>query len=350
MHSNSASTTSQPTPDIHVPFLVVPSEIAIPVSIVDGISILFAGTANLVVMVMIAKYRTHALKNSDLLIFNLCLSDFVGSIFQQPLIIQRLLARGKQEASRLELLGMATLTCLLLGCAALFLLSLDRYLCVKFPFRYPAHMTKRKILKFILGTWIVSFGIGLLFPYYKNVKRFVGILYTMLLFFMFILTSFFQVLSGLIARRQEKKIHEVETSLRYNYAQELDAARIENNQQDTTVERANSESRSHSINHKKIRVFSSKTARTVTLLTLVYILSWLPQILLTLYLLASNDTHTFYKFIYVAIAYLQFHACVNPFIYVFRTRRIRRTIFHKGKSTTLHRSVQNATAIHEIQA
>ncbi len=296
--------------EIGFPFIQTPAAIAIAVSILDGVMILFGGTINLAVIVTIVSHY-HTLKTMDMFILNLCLSDFASSIFYQPLIITRLLARSKLSSLHNGFLKMATFTCLLADCAALFLVTFDKYLSIRFPLRYYAYVSKQKVVVIITCAWIIATAIGLIFALCDQVALIAGILYAVLIIIMFIITTGMQVASFFIAKRHEQRIQKIRTV--------VDNTRSEEIKPETTQFSVN--------NSKPANPFSSKAARTVTLLTMVFIMSWLPQIVLNVYFMITFDTKTFFGLIYLFVAFQQLHVCINPFIYVFRTQYIRNKFF-----------------------
>ena len=304
-------------------FITIPTIVAIPVSIIDAVMILFGATINFAVITMVISHH-RSLKIMDLFILNLCLSDFASSVFYQPLVIIRLLARRELSGVLAVVFKMVTFTCLLADCAAIFLVAFDKYLGIRFPFRYPTYFNKQKVLVIIACAWATAVAIGLIFATYKGAEKTAGIIYGMSLIIMFVTTTALQIASFIIAKRHEGRIKEI-------------GKVFANGNSTTTSRRADQVSSSAEVtpqmaqfsveNSKPEHPFTSKAARTITLLTMVFIISWLPQIILNVYFIITSDRKTFFGLIYLFVAFQQFHVCVNPFIYVFRTRCIRDKFF-----------------------
>ena len=305
-------------------FIKTPAVIATAVSITDAVLIIFGAPINLVVMITIARHY-HKLKVMDLFILNLCLSDFISSIFYQPLVITRLLADSKLNNMHTRVLKMASFTCLLADCAALFLVTFDKYLGIRFPYRYHMYMNKQKVVAITISTWIMAITIGLTFAIGES-GMIAGILYSLLLVIMFIITTSFQIASFIIAKRHQRRIHQMETGVvKYNSTEK----RKERNDENSTGEQIELPQivKSTTKTHTPIRPLASKAARTITLLTTVFIMSWFPQIVLNVYFMITFDRKTFFSLIFLLVTFQQVHVCINPFIYVFRTKSIRSKFF-----------------------
>ena len=304
-------------------FIVIPTITAIAVSIIDGVLILFGATINLAVIITVVSHH-RSLKIMDLFILNLCLSDFANSVFYQPLIIIRLLARNELSRVLAGIFKMATFTCLLADCAAIFLVTFDKYLGIRFPFRYHTYFSKQRVVVMIACAWVIASAIGLTFAMCNEAAKTAGILYGILLIIMFVTTAAFQIASFFIAKRHKGRIQEI--------------GKVVANCNSTTTSRSTNEvsssedvipgmAQSSVDNSKQDHPFTSKAAKTITLLTMVFIISWLPQIILNVYFMITFDKKTFFGLIYLFVAFQQFHVCINPFIYVFRTQCIRDKFF-----------------------
>ena len=311
-------------------FRATPADIAIAVSIIDGISILFGATVNLVVIRTIVSHH-RALKIMDLFILNLCLSGLVSSVFYQPLVITRLLARNELNRSHTKVLKIASFTCLLGDCAALFLITFDKYLGIRFPFRYHIFFSKRKVIAIISCVWVTAIAIGLTFGLSDQASRIAGILYGVLLVLLFVTTAILQLASFFIAKRHERRIQQMEEAVNHN---DIRMSKPGTDNTPRANEVNNEEVQSGSTNNPRPpQWFTSKAARTITLLTMVFIISWLPQIVLNVYFMITLDRTTFHSLIYLFVSVQQLHVCINPFIYVFRTKCIRKKFFGPRNET-----------------
>jgi hypothetical protein len=304
-------------------FITTPAVIAIVVSIIDGLLILFGATINIAIIITIVSHHRE-LKTMDLFILNLCLSDFVSSIFYQPLVITRLLARSAQSGIHTGVFKMASFTCLLADCAALFLVTFDKYLGIRFPFRYHTYFRKQNVVAIITCAWVIATAIGLTFALCDQAAKIAGILYGLLLLIMFIITPVLQVASFFVAKRHERRIQRMGKVV----ANCKCTRKPKPTDEIPSTDDISSEIAHSSINNSKpVHPFTSKAARTITLLTVVFITSWSPQIVLNVYFMITSDGKTFFRFIYLFVAFQQLHVCINPFIYVFRTQCIRNKFF-----------------------
>ena len=307
-------------------FVPTPADIGIAVSIIDGASILFGAAINLAVIVVIL--RNHRkLKTMDLFVLNLCISDFISTTFYQPQIIIRLLARSELGKLQSSFFRMATFTCLLADCAALFLVTFDKYVGIRYPLRYRMYLSKKKVVVIITCAWIIAASVGLTFAIIEESGKIAGILYALLILIMFITTTVLQIASFFIAKRHERRIQNMEMQVVGNYSS--------SRKSETTDKIGSNEEQKAEItqitvyNSMSAHRLTSKAARTITILSAVFIISWLPQIVLNVYFIITFDRNTFFHVIYIFVAFQQLHVCINPFIYVFRTQCIRNRFFGK---------------------
>lgn len=113
---------------------------------------------NSLVCVTIAKNR-NLKTNFGFLIFNLSISDLLLSLFVKPMLVSLVIPKiGENCSSSASFLHYTTLalafTFSASSMATLFLVTLDRYLCVVFPLEYSIIVT-RKRTKFVIGvTWL----------------------------------------------------------------------------------------------------------------------------------------------------------------------------------------------------
>ena len=307
-------------------FIQTPADIGVAVSIIDGASILFGAAINLAVIVVIL--RNHRkLKTMDLFVLNLCISDFTSSIFYQPQIIIRLLARSEQGKLQRRVFRMATFFCLLADCAALFLVTFDKYLGIRYPLRYRIYLSKKKVVAIITCAWVIAAAVGLTFALVEESGMIAGILYALLILIMFITTTVLQIASFFIAKRHERRIQGMEMQVVGHYSSSRKPQTTDKN--DSNEERKAETAEITVYNSKSPHPFTNKAAKTITLLSAVFIISWLPQIVLNVYFTITFDWNTFFRFIYIFVALQQLHVCINPFIYVFRTQCIRNRFFGK---------------------
>lgn len=292
------STTAEAPSNANTKFYPLPPEIAILFSIIDGMAIVVGATTNLLVMAVIAKHH-RMLKNMDLLIFNLCFSDFLISVFFQPLIIMRLLAKDQSSQIETLLRTMAAFTFLSAGCSSMFLVTLDRYVSIRHPFRYPSFVDKPKVYVCIGCVWVFSWAIGGCCNF--DIK----IAFRIYLVYISIIISFtitLQILAFRIAKTHEARIRQLQQSVSHNYRA-------------PDVRMSSDERRKN---------FAQMNAtKTIIILFVVYVGSWLPATLFRIYYGMKQDHKTFFSSINVINVAIQLHACVNPFIYVLRTRRVK---------------------------
>ncbi len=281
-------------------------EVAITASIVSSILGLLGGVSNAVVMYIITQIRKHQeRKNVDILILSLCFADFLSSVVVQPTLISYMLTpRPNVTFQHLLILHIVSHCTLLSGSLGLFVVTLERFINIRFPFFYSKHDNKVTIygsLAFIwtsailLAAWVVLDGEG--------ESRSFPILLTAV----FSITMLLQLMIFTIVHAQNR-----------NTRRQIIAVQHNQNQNDL----------SHVANTKR-----SKTNRTILYLCIVFIAAWLPSILFRLHYTITGNGSIFLRWVAICRVATQVHSCVNPFIYSLRTERVKRALFrHLGVS------------------
>jgi hypothetical protein len=282
-------------------------EIVITASIVSGIVGVVGGVSNAVVMYIIIQIRKHQERmNVDILILSLCFSDFLSSVAVQPLLIAHMLtSHPSRTLPQLLLLQIISHCTLLSGSLGLFVVTLERFINIRFPFLYSNHNTKVTTyislvfiwaITILLAAWVILDGEGESrgFPIVISV--------------VFFLTMLLQIMIYIIVHGQKRNIRRQVMAVQHNHQHNENQNNISHIASQTNANRC-------------------KTNRTILYLCIVFISGWLPSILFRLYYAISGNGSTFLKWVVIFRITIQVHSCINPCIYSLRTARVKRALF-----------------------
>ena len=278
-------------------FLQVSLKYAIPFSIASGLLSLVGGMTNLFVIALLAKY-TQMNQNMDLYIFSLCLSDFFYNVVFQPQVVVRQFAVESATSFEHSFLHGTGTMFLAAGSFSLLSVSFDKYVFIKFPFRYSTHVSKNKTKITIIFVWAISSGLGVL-VFFDHTLGYT--FYPITIAIIFVFTIIIQILIFVIAKNQHNRIRCLARSLEHNHPSPTLKHR--------TADRA---------------IIRTKATKTIGLMLVVYVSSWLPSTLYRLHFkLVGGDVVVFHQWAKIFDVMIQLHSCINPFIYIFRTAEVK---------------------------
>ncbi len=194
----------------------------------------------------------------------------------------------------------ASLACILIGISSLFFASLDKYIIIRHPFFYGGKITKKITHVVVVCIWLVCIAIG--------VVRFHGIVlvkdgYLALIATSFVLTIIVQIMIFVTAREQNKRIQQLHRSLEHNHPR--------GDEEENAVEPRASQS-------------SNKAAKTIGLILVFYIASWLPVNLYRQeYRWNGGDPKVYHKWVKIINLMIQLHSCINPWVFVLRSKDMK---------------------------
>lgn len=270
-------------------------ETAIPFAIASCTLSLFGGLSNLALMVVLQMYVQNSQKN-HLYMFSLFASDFFYNFFFAPQVVYQRFPSTTPTQAEIRFLYSSSITFLLTGISSLFLATLYKYIFIRYPFFYASHVSLSNKIFVVAFTWLFGVFCGILrgvFNFPLDVM--VGVMTSVL-----ISTIALQVSIFTFARKQEKRIQQVNLALQHNsYNRNAD---------------------------RRLRATSipNKAIKTIGLMLAVYLFSWLPSTLYRLqYLAFGGNTRSYITNIKWINLFVQIHSCINPIIFVFRTKDVR---------------------------
>ena len=280
-------------------FRPTPWEIAVLASVVSAVLGFFGAVTNGLVIYLIAQIKKQrAMQDTDILILSLCFSDFISSVASQPQGIVILLARN--PAPKWQFLAAHSTGHFTVGSGALslLLLTMMRYLSVKFPFFYASQVKQASVYGCFVTVYLgaVAVVIWILLDGESEARVFPVIIAVI-----FSLTIILQIMIFAVAKAKARRTRR-------------QIVAIEHNQPGLTqLERRTSFQR-------------SKTHRTILYICGVYISTWLPSVIFRFHYTFHGNFTYYLQWIYVFSVFLQVHSCINPFIYMFRTSRIKQIL------------------------
>ena len=130
---------------------------------------IFTITGNLLLLVTVLKNRQLRKNVSNLLLVSLSITDLTVGVFIQPATTVPLMRVLVKQAGTICLFqgriffDVIGLLCTSASVQGLFLLNIDRYIAIVYPFKYPTLVTTRKTRYVIAASWTLSFFVTVLF-------------------------------------------------------------------------------------------------------------------------------------------------------------------------------------------
>ena len=290
---NSSQNLSVSTPE-GVKFVQIDLTVALVLSGLDVIGITLGTLAN-IALVGLVLHQSELRKTTDVFTSSLCVSDLLASVFFQPFVIRRLLARKPNEAYEWALrrmLGQATLSA---SAMSLLTATLDRYMVLHWPLRYQNVISKRTAIIVVSGIWIASFGMGTTAYFRRDLS---AVVFPSILAVLVASIVAIQILIFIIAKKQCDKI--------WKQSRRSDRA--------------------------KRFLSNMRASKTVTLLLTVFLVSWLPATIFRFYdRITGGDLVTFHTWMHPLNVLIQIHCSLDPYLYVLRNRRFKNAIANVAK-------------------
>lgn len=283
----------------------MPLKIALITAVASAVLALLGGFANgLVIYFVIRIKKMRKMEDMDLLILNLCFSDFLSSVVVQPQVIPQILARSQIPASQLLCIHASVHFTMIFGALCLFILTLNRYISIKFPFFYGTYITEMKMFGLLatIYTIAVAIVIWVLLHGASESRVFPIIMSVLVLLIIVILFMIFP-----IVRTQNWNMRRQVLAVQYNQTD------------------------SFTISRRNAKLF--KTNRTILYICIVFVAVWIPSMIFRVYY-AIYGNFTFYiQWVHLFTVVIQIHSCVNPFLYVLRTSRVKQIFIRIFRSS-----------------
>ena len=277
----------------------LPWNIAVLTSVASALLAALGGLTNGLVMYLIIQInKCRDIQNTDILILSLCLSDFLSSVVVQPQLIPRILSRSRVPTVQSRSLHVSVHFTIIASALNLLFLTINRYISIKSPFFYESHVTENKIYGCVAGiftatfatvTWIILHGESELriFPILSSV--------------IFSLTIIFQIMIFAIVQSQNRNLRRQIIAVEHNQSEISWMTRRANTQR-------------------------TKSNRTILYICAVYISLWLPSIVFRFCFVIHGNLTVYIQWIHVFNVVIQLHSCINPFLYVLRTSRVKQIL------------------------
>ncbi|XP_074617941.1 histamine H2 receptor-like [Acropora palmata] len=288
---------------------------------------LFALTAvvlNSVTIHAIRKTSSASLsKNLRVLLLNLAFSDLsVGLVVQPFYVIQLTFSFEPQEGDSLQKMRdtLSLVTEILFLCASILgvlVLSVDRFLAVFLHLRYQEIVTPKRVVSILILSWVISTIVSLPWITHEH-HDFLSIFLNLFLIICLITIAFLQCKVYSIVRRHRFQIQ----------SQQVQGSGHTQDEMRTTFER-----------HKL-------SARGAFHIYLILLICYLPKIFFEFAMTGMKSEEIFLIILQESTTTLVFvNSCLNPLIYCWKLRHIRRTIrmtlrnvFFRG--TVVHAAVE----------
>ncbi|XP_028396911.1 melanocortin receptor 4-like [Dendronephthya gigantea] len=271
-------------------FVQIDMTVALVFSILDIVGIIVGSLANIVTIALVL-IQSELRTTTDVFTSSLCVSDLLASVLFQPFVIRRLLARKPNQSYEWALrrtIGQATLVA---SSLSLLTAAVDRYIVLRWPLRHENIMQRSTALFVISGVWLVSFSMGVIAFFKRNVS---AVVFPSIIAIIVATIVVIQLSIFIIAKKQ--------------------------------VDKMKSQSRQAGEQGARF-VTNMRATRTTALLLAVFLVSWLPSTIFRFYdRLSGGDMVTFHKWMHLLNTLIQIHCTLDPFLYVLRHRRLMTVI------------------------
>ena len=280
-------------------FRPMPLEIAVLTSVVSAFVGIFGALANGLVMFLIAQIkRFHQLDNLDILVICLCFSDFLSSVVVQPVLITRILLRARVSSLHSYFVHISTHATLVMGSLSLLFIAFCRYFSIRFPFHYANHITETKI--YYCATAIITATAGMIIWIILNGQS-ESDTFPVIISAIFCIIIILQIMIFLIVYAQNRNTRRQVVAVQHNQSDTSQMTRLTNAQR-------------------------SKTNRTILFMCVVFISTWLPSIIFRIFYVFHGNFTFYIQWLHIFNVIIQLHSCINPWLYVLRTSRIKQVL------------------------
>ena len=278
----------------------MPLEIAFAVSAIGAVLGIFGAVTNGLVMFLVRQMtKFQSLQNmQDIFVMSLCFADFLSSVVVMPQVTCRILPRSQVSANQSLSLHISVHFTFLVGALSLLFLTINRYLSVKFPYFYVSRVTETKIHACLATIYAIAVAMVIwIFHDGESESRAFPVVVSLIVF----LTMFFQVMLFAIIYKKSRNMR------RQILAVEHNTSEISQMRRRTDVQRG-------------------KANRTILYICAVYIAAWFPAISFRIYYTIHGNLTLYIQWVHLFNVIIQLHSCINPFIYVLRTSRVKQIL------------------------
>ena len=249
-------------------------------------------------------YKNESLRTiSNWFLASLCVADFLAGLVVDPMHIAiRVFVQPRIGSTLLKVINMVWIHSTAATVFNLCCVSVDRFIAIRFPFRYQDIVTKKRCYTVIIMVWLISLFLPFSRILVENATTDRGFWFSIsLIFFAFPLTvvTLCYVWIFTIAKKQASRI------------------KRENVQN------------SNEINSSVRAIQNHKAIKTIGFVLGVFIVSWMPSLVFSvlLYITTASAKCFSYKLAYIVWPWLAAggltSSAINPWIYFFRNGEFR---------------------------
>lgn len=270
-------------------------------SVLNTLSSVIGTFGNVIVLLVIIKNATLQ-SVPDLFIFSLAVADLVVAAIQQPLLGYRIYRADIPNKLFNTVLLAIGYVALLASVSGIFIVTLDRFLAIQFPFLYVRISSKARAVKVIVVLWGFCFCNSVANCFVRSSSKYFFVWSYILL--LLLLTIIMYVYLFISASKQQNRI-----------AKEATPGEISSQEAGNAQQRGVSELR----RQKRER----KAAKTVAIVLGVFIAFWSPFLGYTISKASIASTPEFMRVFYWVWSISLWNSTINPYIFCARNTRYR---------------------------
>lgn len=251
-------------------------------------------------LVLLVITRTSTLRSvPDYLISSLSLADLLVTAIYVPLFISKIVSyqeirRHEEFKATMSFIGHLAL---LASITSILGITIDRFIAIQWPLRYPKLITKTFAYKFVALAWLISTSMSTCYAFFKTNHVFLWSYCLLLLVSIILMYSY--ILK--IAQAQRKRLHAIK------YTEERHEMRQTKN---TDVQ---------GTAYKIMK--DRKAVKTFAIVIGVFVVTWTPLLAYTL-IVPQTKSWFLEGFLWVG-AVSVWNSFINPYIYFARSKRYR---------------------------
>ena len=239
--------------------------------------------ANLLIIISFFVFNSTR-QPTEILLINLSLADFLVCAGYQPLLVLKFKNYGVSQVY-MSFIGHSVITASMSGLLAV---NFDRFSAIYFPYKYITWVTEKNTISLVTISWMISLSAGLLIVSNFSIAVHIFHLYISLII---VLVPLMYIVIYREARKQARRIVS-QTANQFPYR----------------------------------NIMVDRATRGVGLVLITTLTCWLPGIVSPAIVASLKNHEEIRKVVFSCLTAICANSCINPFIYVYKFSKFRRSV------------------------